>query len=320
MNNLLIYFIKVNVAIALFYLFYRLFFAGDTFWKTRRYYLLFSVLLSFVYQFFYIEIWLQNQESMQTLVYNYSMLSEIVITPKATTLVLSFEEMAMLLYWFVTFTMFIRLILQLLSIGRFSIAAKRRIVQGVSIVAIDREITPFSFFGTVYMNPALHNEHETKQILVHELTHVRQMHSVDVIVGELLTIAFWINPATWLLKKEIRQNLEFLADDKVLESGFDSKSYQYHLLQLTSQIPELKLTNKFNISPLKKRISMMNQRKTSKVGMLKYLLIVPLALALVVSSNAEKLVNSAKNVIDQVTSCPKFKKNQENNAVFRAIY
>jgi beta-lactamase regulating signal transducer with metallopeptidase domain len=81
------------------------------------------------------------------------------------------------------------------------------------------------------------------------------------------------NSATWLLKREIRQNLEFLADDKVISSGFDTKTYQYHLLQLSYQTPDYKLSNKFNILPLKKRIIMMNQKKSSKSTALKYLLI-----------------------------------------------
>jgi TonB family protein len=114
----------------------------------------------------------------------------------------------------------------------------------------------------------------------------------------MICIIFWFNPATWLLKREIRQNLEFLADNKVIESGFDSKTYQYHLLQLSYQTPEIKLANKFNVSPLKKRIIMMNQKKSAKASLLKYSLIVPLALALVLSSNAQSVVNKAKKAIN----------------------
>jgi TonB family protein len=172
-----------------------------------------------------------------------------------------------------------------------------KMVQNTRIIAIDKEVTPFSFFGLVFMNPELHNEHETKEILAHELTHVRQVHSFDVLVSEFLTIILWLNPATWLLKREIRQNLEFLADNKVIESGFDSQTYQYHLLQLSYQTPEHKLGNKFNVSPLKKRIIMMNQKKSAKASLLKYSLIVPLALALVVSSNAQTVINKAKKAL-----------------------
>ncbi len=134
---------------------------------------------------------------------------------------------------------------------------------------------------------------------MHELTHVRQWHSVDVLVSELLCTAFWLNPFVWLTKKEIRQNLEFLADNKVIESGFDAKLYQYNLLQLSFQNHELILTNKFNVLPLKKRIKMMNQQKTSKTGLLKYLLVIPLATALVITSNAETLINKAQSKVDE---------------------
>jgi TonB family protein len=113
----------------------------------------------------------------------------------------------------------------------------------------------------------------------------------------MLTVTCWINPAAWLLKREIRHNLEFLADNSVLQSGFDSKNYQYHLLQLSYQDPDVPLVNKFNVSPLKKRITMMNQQKSAKAGILKYSLIVPLALALVLSSNAQILVASAQKAI-----------------------
>ena len=252
MNPTLIYLLKVNIAIVLFYLFYRLFFANDTFWKTRRGYLLFSIGLSFVYPFFSIESWLQSQPTMQTMVPNYTLLQEITITPENQSGFFSVEMLLWTVYGCAVAGLFGRLIVQLISILRIKLQGKRETVQGISIVAIEKEITPFSFFSTVYMNPKLHNEHEISQILTHELTHVKQLHSMDVMLSELLCIAFWFNPATWLLKREIRQNLEFLADNKVISSGFDSKSYQYHLLQLSYQSPELKLTNKFNVLPLKK--------------------------------------------------------------------
>lgn len=302
MNPTLIYLLKVNIAIVLFYLFYRLFFANDTFWKTRRGYLLFTIGLSFVYPFFSIESWLQSQPTMQTMVANYALLQEITITPDNQSGFFSVEMLLWTVYGCAVAGLFGRLIVQLISILRIKFQGKRETVQGVSIVAIDKEITPFSFFSTVYMNPKLHNEHEISQILTHELTHVKQLHSMDVMLSELLCIAFWFNPATWLLKREIRQNLEFLADNKVISSGFDSKSYQYHLLQLSYQSPELKLTNKFNVLPLKKRIKMMNQQKTEKAGILKYLLIVPLSLALVFTSNAESIISAAKS---ELQSTPK---------------
>lgn len=301
MNDTLMYFLKVNIAIALFYLFYRLFFAGDTFWKTRRFYMLFSIALSFVYPYFSLEQWLQKQEPVQQLIINAVMLPEYVVQPASTptTNYFSLENIIIGIYALIVFALTARMMIQLLSIARFRIMGKPETIQNVRVINIKKEITPFSFFSNIYINASLHSEKELEQILAHELTHVRQLHSFDVLVSEMLCNVFWFNPATWLLKREIRQNLEFLADNKVLESGFDSKTYQYHLLQLAYQTPELKIANKFNVSPLKKRITMMNQQKTNKARLLKYSLIVPLALALVVSSNAQEIVEKAKKTIEK---------------------
>ncbi|ADQ80957.1 TonB family protein [Paludibacter propionicigenes WB4] len=301
MNDALMYFLKVNVAIALFYLFFRLAFYNDTFWKTRRFYLIFSILLSVVYPFISFTGWLEKQEPMQTIVLDYVQLQEVALTPQPTS-ILTVENILLAVYALVSAVLLVKMLVQLISILRWKWKGDKQLLQGIEIISVKENITPFSFFNMIFINPTLHNEHDTKQILTHELTHARQMHSVDVMVSELTTIVCWINPAAWLLKREIRHNLEFLADSKVVESGFDSKDYQYHLLELSYQTPEIKLGNKFNVAPLKKRITMMNQQKTNKAGILKYSLIVPLALALILSSNAQSIVNSTKKALSAAKS------------------
>jgi TonB family protein len=296
MNDLLMYFLKVNIAIALFYLFYRLAFYNDTFWATRRFYLVFSILLAIIYPFISVSGWLERQEPMQAIMASYVQLNVVTVTV-APVSVMTLENLLLAAYGIISCSLLIKMVVQLVSILRWRLKGKKVWVNGVEIIAIDATITPFSFFTTIFMNPALHNEQETGQILTHERTHARQWHSLDVILSELMTILFWINPATWLLKREIRHNLEFLADNSVLQSGIDSTEYQYHLLELSYQNPENLLINKFNVSPLKKRITMMNHKKTKKAGILKYALIVPMALALVLSSNAETLVNKTRDLI-----------------------
>ena len=125
---------------------------------------------------------------------------------------------------------------------------------------------------------------------MHEKTHVDQYHSLDVMVSELLCTLFWINPAMWLLKGEIRRNLEFLADKRVVNSGIDRKAYQYHLLRLSHPSAAAQIVNKFNVTPLKKRIMMMNKKRTSKMGLLKYALLFPVVALLVLSSNVQAVV------------------------------
>lgn len=318
----MIYFIKVNIAIALFYLFYRLFFAGDTLWRLRRMYLAGSMLISFTYPLLTITEWMKQSLPLQEMISNYSiLLKEITITAKESS-AYNFTTFFYLLYASVSVFLLIRLVVQLISVFSIHLQSKKAWIGQTEIRQLDKIIAPFSFFNKIYLNPSMHTSSELKEILAHEHTHVRQLHSFDVMIGELMTIICWINPAVWLLKREIRQNLEFLADNQVLESGFDAKNYQYHLIRLAYQTPEIKLTNNFNVSPLKKRITMMNQKKTPKTGMLKYLLIVPLVSALVISSNAESMLNSAGKTINEQTPPPPpppVIENDEEDVVFMVV-
>ena len=134
------------------------------------------------------------------------------------------------------------------------------------------------------MNPAAVKEDEISEILTHEMAHVKQHHSVDVLLAEMVSICCWMNPFAWLLKREVRLNLEFLADRKVMEAGFATKSYQYHLLGLAYN-HKYGLSNNFNFSHLKQRIIMMNKKKSNAAGHIKYALFVLPAFALLVAGN-----------------------------------
>ena len=157
---------------------------------------------------------------------------------------------------------------------------------------------PFSFFRLVFLHPDSHSEKEIDEILVHECTHVSQWHSIDVIICELVCIICWVNPFVWLLKREVRHNLEYLADDTVLESGYDSRSYQYHLLGLAHTNRSVtSLSNNFNMLHLKNRISMMNKKRSRSIGRTKYLIFIPVVGTLLILSNVDALAR----ITDELT-------------------
>lgn len=91
-----------------------------------------------------------------------------------------------------------------------------------------------------------------------------------------------------------------MADNHVLETGHDSKSYQYHLLGLAHQKSTITLSNSFNVLPLKNRITMMNKKRTKEIGRTKYLLFLPLALALMIVSNIEAVARTTKNIAKEM--------------------
>ncbi|GHT38382.1 hypothetical protein FACS189435_4690 [Bacteroidia bacterium] len=143
--------------------------------------------------------------------------------------------------------------------------------------------------------PAALAPEEREEIITHEYIHASQWHSVDVIATEWICILCWMNPFAWLLRREVKLNLEYLADKGVLQSGFDSKAYQYLLVGLAGyNQAAAHLYNNFNVLPLKNRISMMNKKRSSAIARTKYLICIPLAALLVLLGNMSACSSGAK--------------------------
>jgi len=135
---------------------------------------------------------------------------------------------------------------------------------------------PFSFFNILFINPGS-NYHQLEQIIEHEKVHIRQWHSLDILLAEVFSIVTWINPLTVLLRRYNRLNLEYIADQEVLNTGVDKKQYQLSILQNSINPNAYPLTNLFSSSRIKLRIKMINQSKPTR-KLYKYLFVLPLVL------------------------------------------
>ena len=301
---MLAYFLKVNVAIALFYAFYRLFFYKDTFFGWRRTALLCFFAISAAVPLLNIQTWITEQEPMVAMADLYAnvVLPEFTIeTGTAATdwknLILEYASIA---YWGVVAFLAIRFTIQLAGIIRLAYQCRKMQIGDTNIHLLPKADGPFSFFRWIFVHPSSHTEEELNEILAHEQTHVRQWHSIDVVISELACIFCWFNPFAWLMKREIRTNLEYMADARVLENGYDSKTYQYHLLGLSHQKAAATIYNNFNVLPLKKRIKMMNKKRTKEIGRTKYLMFLPLAALLMIISNIEAVARTTKKIAAEV--------------------
>ncbi len=144
----------------------------------------------------------------------------------------------------------------------------------------DRDIPPFSFFKLLVINPTQYDDQKLEQIIRHERIHIKQWHTLDIILVELMSMICWFNPVIWVFKRYVKLNLEYIADEAVLDTGINKKAYQYHLLFTSANVPNYRLSNLFNSSPIKLRIKMMNSNKSSNAGLLKYAFILPVILGL----------------------------------------
>ena len=269
-----IYLLKVNVGIALFYAFYKLFCQRDTFFRWRRISLLAFITISFLYPLIDIQQWVQSQPAINELgnIYaNWLVLEEVeVLTTPDTVQVPDNVSIITYIYCIGVILLSIRFIIQLCSIIRMRFMGKVEEMEGHRIISMPTEVSPFSFFQWIFIYKPSLEEDSQQEILTHEQTHAEQGHSFDVIFSEIANIVCWFNPFMWLLKGEIRLNLEYLADKKVADSlQQDTKVYQYHLLGLASQKNKTGLYNNFNVSHLKRRIIMMNKKKSNGMRMLK---------------------------------------------------
>lgn len=209
---------------------------------------------------------------------------------------MNWETTAMVIYNMVVCLLLLRFLWQLASIVRLKAQCKKADINGTKVYLLESNEGSFSFFNWIFINPTKHSRQEIDEIMTHELAHCRQRHSVDILFAELFAIAFWVNPFVWLLKREVRLNLEYLADNNVLANGTDSKEYQYHLLGLAYRKNVATISNNFNVLPLKKRIKMMNKKRTKKIAKAKYALYIPLAAMLLVVSNIETVARDIANV------------------------
>ena len=291
------YLLKLNLALIVLFGFYKLMFSGDTFFALRRATLIGMYLVAMLVPGLNCSYWINKSVGMVSMANEYAaiVLPAVTVTPGGGGAI-GWETTAMTIYTMVACLLLLRFFWQLVSIVRLRNKCRTTDINGTKVYLLESDEGPFSFFNWIFINPTKHNRQETDEIMTHELAHCRQLHSVDILFAELFAIVFWANPFVWLLKREVRLNLEYLADNNVLAGGTDSKKYQYHLLGLAYRKNVATISNNFNVLPLKKRIKMMNKKRTKRIAKVKYALYIPLAAALLVVSNIETVARDIANV------------------------
>jgi TonB-dependent SusC/RagA subfamily outer membrane receptor len=270
------YLLKLSISLSVVFLFYHFVLRRLTFYNWNRWYLMGYSVLCFFLPFVDISIALEQTEINNNPVVKWvpALGKQIALTNGEQSGLLNGWDYAMLVLLAGVGLMLIRLGLQLISIYRMRKRSVMISQEGFRIYQVDAPIIPFSFGDSIFINKEQHNADELEEIIRHEFVHVKQKHSVDIIWGELLCLLNWYNPFAWLLKKSIRQNLEFIADRHVLEQGMDRKQYQYLLLKVIGN-NHFSIANQFNFSSLKKRIAMMNKLRSAKVHLVKFLFVLP---------------------------------------------
>ena len=302
----IIYIIKANIILALLCLLFQVLMHRDTFFGVRRLMLWGIYLTAFLLPLWNVQGWLSGDSATNDVAEAYAVyvLPTLHVTAQRVAGMGITQSEPGCGMWFVG-TMALWALIYIIPVAWmtakliFQIAyiiylrcTCRRIKGSGTFYYFPRPCSPFSFGPWIFVHTDGMDEQTLREVLTHEQTHARQWHTADILTAQLVCILFWWNPAAWVMRREVRMNLEFIADAAVIGRQTDKREYQYRLLGFSTQTNVATIANNFNVLPLKRRITMMNLRRTRRTGMLKYILFVPVAAALLLAFNIDALART----------------------------
>lgn len=300
MPLLIDYILKLNICLAVVYLFYQLLLRRLTFYNWNRWYLLGYTALSFIIPLIDIMPSLEKRALQQNLMVQWIPAISFTAPGERNFFeTLTYWDWAVAILILGSLVLLVRFLIRFYSFKKMKAKAQLISGQDTLIYQLDEPIRPFSFGNAIFINTDMHSGEELEEIIRHEFVHVKQKHTVDIMWCELLCMLNWFNPLVWLLRHNVKQNLEFIADHKVLQSGLDRKEYQYLLLKVMGN-RQFAFTNHFNFSSLKKRIAMMNTIKSAKVQLVKFMFLLPV-LAVLLLSFRKEMKDYREQVVNQKT-------------------
>ena len=267
------YILLSQLGIAVLYLLYKLLLSGDTFLRAHRITLLGGVLFAYLYPLAYSP---NLHAHINTLSGRYNVelpaieVSADVLSSSFTLFDIYLCGVAVGLLLF---------LVRLLSIIYLRMRSTGLYVEGVKVYDPAIDVMPFSFGSAIFVNVKKYEAGMLRDILLHECAHVSRLHTVDLVLGELVVILGWFNPLAWLLRREMRLVLEFLADARAVVRTASAKDYQYHLLHAAQQSSRFfQWGAYFNDKMLSQRIRKLNQRDSHLARICCYLILLPASL------------------------------------------
>ena len=279
MMDFLIYDVKVAVLIAVFYMFYRLMLAHETFHRVNRLVLLTTAVASFV-----LPLCVFTMHKTVMVDYDYSQLGELAMNESVVSVEPTDNQPSVILTTVLPVLFIIgmlaTLVHTLISLIRIQLLihrSEKHPQEDGTVICVtgNTALSPFSWMHYIVMNRSDYEAHDAA-ILAHERGHIRLRHSWDLLFVDLLTALQWFNPAMWMLRADLRAIHEYEADGEVLSLGINARQYQYLLISKAAGIGGYSLANGISHSTLKNRINMMLHKKSNRTSLLKLFALVPI--------------------------------------------
>jgi hypothetical protein len=271
------YFIKIILCSAVFLLTYKILLEKERIPLFNRFYILSSLILSFVIPGITlsstkISLPIPKNEILSTNIFQYNSVMQIPITVNHTNYLSIFF---IIIYVTITTLLLFRFIVNLRKILSQALTNQTISYKNCKIVLIEQDITPHSFLNYMFIYNKEYDNIEN-EILEHEYAHIKQRHTYDILLIEILQIFFWFNPMIYFYRKAILLNHEFLADEAVIKDSQNVSIYQYLLIDRINKVKTFNLTNQLNYSITKKRLLMMTKTKSLRSILCKQIAILPI--------------------------------------------
>lgn len=298
---MVIYLIKSTLCLTLFLTFYHLVLEREKMHRFNRFYLLSAVFVSFLAPLYtiYVKV-IQEPITVFTQLpdENITFTQEVV----ATETPINYWNYAIYFSVFISAILLVRFLKNLYAIYKKVSIAEKFKHQNATIVLVADEILPHTFWNYIFINKATYESKEVEQeLFTHELTHVAQKHTFDVLFVELLKVVFWFNPIFYFLKKSVQLNHEFLADTKVVSQHKNVQKYQHLLINTSAWSNEYALSSNLHYLVTKKRIIMMTKQTSKAVIVLKKVAVLPLVIgAFFLFAERVEAQESVETIVEEV--------------------
>mgnify|MGYP003575003881 FL=1 len=280
--NWLYYLLEANLYLAVFYTMYKLLLQRSTFYNSNRYFLILSVAAAFTIPLMQLgflkpPILLENDLTPYEIPLETIEIATVEKAPALTT-----QDYVVYGYLIFALVLSLKFIFSISKIVKIYLHGNKRKLNNYTLVELTTEHTAFSFFNILFIHPEMA---KNNAVLRHEIIHIKQKHSWDIILLELLKICCWFNPVVYLMKTDLTLLHEYIADEKTTAANISKHEYAMFLIENSMAAYSSSLVNQlFNQSILKSRINMLNKEKTANWARLKYLLAVPLGAGLLCAS------------------------------------
>jgi len=277
MNSFIVNMAQLTLCSGMFYLLFRAFLYRETFFRFNRAYLLFSLTFSVLVAF----VKFPSRSDLPQKAINTIVLQTIQIVPQkieaAQSRHLSLSQAIIAIYFLglcLAVLFFIKRLSRLIRL----VMQNRGVKKGnYTVYYLSEESSAFSFFRWIFMPASLADGAEAERILLHEMEHGRQMHSLDILFFEIYHIIFWFNPFVWLYKRALKDMHEYMADAAVVAQGCEKAEYKLLIFEHAIGY-RVSMANSFNQSQIKKRLYMLSKKRSRSFAVLKFILAIPLVI------------------------------------------